>query len=76
MSFTEVLAPNAAVQFVEQSRPAGAEIARPVPLPFLDTVRAYVLVGAATANVAVTVLAASSVTVQVPVPEHPPRSSR
>jgi hypothetical protein len=41
-------------------------------LPFLDTVRVYVLVGAATANVAVTVVAASIVTVQVPVPEHPP----
>jgi hypothetical protein len=72
VSITGVLAPNATVQVVAQSRPAGAEIVRPVPLPVLDTVRVYVLVGAATANAAVTVWAVSIVTVQVPVPAHPP----
>ena len=65
VSFTDVLAPKVAVQFLAQSSPAGSELILPVPLPFLDTLSGYVDAGAATANVAVTLLAASIVTVQV-----------
>ncbi len=72
VSFTDVLAPKAAWQLVEQSSPAGEESILPVPLPVLVTLSVYVAVGAAVANMAVTLLAASIVTVQAPVPVHAP----
>ena len=47
--------------------PLGEEVTVPDPVPAFDTVRAYLL----SVKVAVTDLAASMVTTQVPVPEHP-----
>ena len=52
---------------VHESVP-GTEVTRPPPLPPSVTVSAYVI----RVKVAVTDLAASTVTAQVPVPEHPP----
>jgi hypothetical protein len=56
------------VQVVPQLIPEGALLTVPLPVPALPTVRAT----ACEANVAVTVVAAVMVTVQGPVPVHPP----
>jgi hypothetical protein len=56
------------VQVAPQERPAGALVTVPVPAPALDTVRA----NEDCTKVAVTVVAAFRVTVQVPVPAQPP----
>src|SRR5439155_123308 len=58
----------AAAQVAPHEIPAGLLVTVPVPAPVLLTVS----VKDCTANVAVTVVAALSVTVQVPVPEQPP----
>jgi hypothetical protein len=59
---------NAAEHVAPQEMPAGALVTVPVPAPALLTVS----VKLCTAKVAVTVVAALSVTLQVPVPEQPP----
>src|SRR5438093_1106081 len=58
----------AAAQVAPQEMPAGLLVIVPVPAPVFETVS----VKFCTAKVAVTVVAALSVTVQVPVPEQPP----
>src|SRR5439155_17705921 len=57
-----------AAHVAPQSIPAGAEVTAPAPVPDLPTVR----VNCCTLKLAVTVVAAVGVTVQVPVPEQPP----
>ncbi len=59
-----------ALHVVPQLMPAGLEVTVPVPAPLLDTERAYV-VGIAL-KVAVTVFAASRITVQASVPVQAP----
>src|SRR5438093_13660273 len=68
VSVTEVPLANAAEQVAPQETPAGALVT--VPLPATALFRASVKV--CRAKVAVTVCAAFTVTVQVPVPEQPP----
>jgi hypothetical protein len=68
VSVTAVPLANAAEHVAPQEMPAGLLVTVPEPAPALLTVR----VKDGTANVAVTVVAAFSVTVQVPVPEQPP----
>src|SRR2546430_1615943 len=68
VSVTPVALLYDAAHVAPQSIPAGAELTVPLPVPDLPTVRA----NCCTLNVAVTVVAAVSVTVQVSVPEQPP----
>src|SRR5438034_9749452 len=68
VSVTAVPLVKLAEQVAPQVIPAGALVTVPLPAPALLTVSAKV----GRAKVAVTVVAAQSVTVQVPVPEHPP----
>src|SRR5205823_14797810 len=68
VSVTVVPLAKLAVQVAPQLIPAGELVTVPLPVPALLTVRATV----GRAKVAVTVVAAPRVTVQVPVPEHPP----
>ena len=56
------------MQLAPQLIPAGALVTVPLPAPLLLTVSAY----DGRANVAVTVVAAVTVTTHVPVPLHPP----
>jgi hypothetical protein len=65
---TAVPLPNSAEQVAPHAMPAGELVTVPVPAPDLLTVSVKVW----SAKVAVTVVAALSVTVQVPVPEQPP----
>src|SRR2546426_10882393 len=57
-----------AAQVAPQVMPDGLLVTVPVPVPALERVSAKV----GRLKVAVTVVAAETVTVQVPVPEHPP----
>jgi len=50
--------------------PAGLEVTKPVPAPAVVTLRTYV--GTTALKLAVTLFAASIVTVQAPVPVHAP----
>jgi hypothetical protein len=59
-----------AEQVLPQLIPAGLLVTVPVPVPLFATVRLYVV--GVVVNVAVTLLAASSVTKQLPVPVHAP----
>src|SRR5436190_736268 len=68
VSVTAVPLAKLAVQVAPQLIPTGALVTVPLPVPALLTVSAKV----GRAKVAVTVVAALRVTVQVPVPEHPP----
>src|SRR5207247_8405682 len=68
VSVTAVPLAKLAVQVAPQLIPTGALVTVPLPVPALLTVSAKV----GRATVAVTVVAALRVTVQVPVPEHPP----
>jgi hypothetical protein len=67
VSTTAVPVSYVAVQLAPQLIPAGAEATVPPPVPARLTESAWVI----RAKVAVTDAAASTVTVQVPVPEHP-----
>lgn len=66
VSVTLVFALKSWVQLPPQLIPDGLDVTVPVPLPLRTTVRRL------TANVAVTVFAASIVTMHAPVPEHAP----
>src|SRR5439155_649690 len=68
VNVTAVPLAKLAVQVRPQLIPTGALVTVPLPVPALLTVSATV----GRAKVAVTVVAALRVTVQVPVPEHPP----
>ena len=68
VSVTAVPLAKLAVHVTPQLIPTGALVTVPLPVPALLTVSAKV----GRAKVAVTVVAALRVTVQVPVPEHPP----
>src|SRR5436309_509193 len=68
VSVTAVPLANAAAQVVPQATPAGALVTVPVPTPALVTVSVKDWI----AKVAVTEVAAFSVTAQVPVPVQPP----
>jgi hypothetical protein len=59
---------NGAAQVAPQLIPAGALVTVPVPVPAFVTVKVKFVV--LSANVAVTLVAAASVTTHVPVPEH------
>src|SRR5690242_8172805 len=65
---TRVPGAKAATQVTGQPMPAGALVRVPPPVPALVTVRLTV----GTVNVAVTAVAAATVTAHVPVPEQPP----
>src|SRR5437016_1732301 len=67
VSVTAVPLVKLAAQVAPQMMPAGALVTAPLPVPALLTVSVKVGV-----KVAVTVVAAESVTVQAPVPEQPP----
>jgi len=62
---------NEATQVVPQAMPAGALVTVPLPAPDFVTVRAKDD-GSVSVNVAVTDVAALTVTAQTPVPAHPP----
>jgi hypothetical protein len=64
---TTAPSPKAVEHVAPQSIPAGLEVTEPVPVPVFDTSKVCV----PRPNVAVTDFAASTVTTQVPVPEHP-----
>src|SRR5439155_11958732 len=68
VSVTAVSLANVAEQVVPHEIPAGALVTVPVPAPVLLTVSEKLC----SAKVAVTVVAAPSVTEQVPVPVQPP----
>ncbi len=68
VSVTAVPLEKLAEQVAPQVIPAGALVTVPLPVPAGVTVRANVC----RVKVAVTVVAAESVTTQAPVPEHPP----
>ena len=68
VSVTDVPLANAAEQVVPQLMPAGALVTVPLPVPAFAIAR----VKGCSANVAVTDVAALTVTVQVPVPLQPP----
>jgi hypothetical protein len=68
VNVTTVPALNTTAHVAPQSTPAGTDVTVPTPAPARTTVNVCVT----TLNVAVTVVAALSVTTQVPVPEHPP----
>src|SRR5438552_1416454 len=68
VSVTAVPLEKLAEQVAPQVIPAGALVTVPLPVPALLTVSVNVW----SVNVAVTVVAAERVTVQAPVPEHPP----
>src|SRR2546425_9172132 len=68
VSVTAVPLVKLAEQVAPQVIPAGALVTVPLPVPAGVTVRANVC----RVKVAVTVVAAESVTTQAPVPEHPP----
>ena len=65
---TTVLLPKDAKQVEPQVMPAGLLVTVPLPAPVLLTVRLYI---APNVKLAETEVAAVTVTVQVPVPEHP-----
>ena len=71
VSVTSVPSLNDAAQVAPQLIPAGELVTEPEPVPAFVTVSVCVAV-----KVAVTVWSALIVTVQVPVPEQPRRSSR
>src|SRR5439155_402179 len=68
VSVTAVPLAKLAEQVAPQVMPAGLLVTVPAPAPALETVSVKVC----RVKVAVTVVAAESVTVQAPVPEHPP----
>ena len=68
VNVTAVPLAKLAEQVAPQLIPTGALVTVPLPVPALLTVSVNVW----SVNVAVTVVAAESVTVQAPVPEHPP----